>query len=81
MTTRLPPVPYVLNVGAALPKRWRDHIGPLRVLAGPVEGFVMLRRRGAGCAIAIRLSVLLNAEADPTHGPFECISEKRKGRA
>ncbi|KZE34078.1 hypothetical protein IMF23_04190 [Chelatococcus daeguensis] len=60
---------YVLDPLSPFPKRWRDHIGPLRVMCGPVEGYVMVRRKG-GAPFVLRVSDLTNATRDPPHGPF-----------
>jgi hypothetical protein len=73
MPDRLPRVEYAVNPIAPLHKRWRDHLGTLRVITGPAEGWVMVRYTGSARPFCLRLSELLNADAHPNHGPFEPI--------
>lgn len=69
---RLPRTLYTIRPGQVFPTRWRDHIGPLRVMAGPAEGYVMVRRPRA-YPFVLPVPVLLNAAQHPTHGPFELV--------
>lgn len=73
---RLNAVRYAIGLGQALPKRWRDHLGPIRVMGGPHEGYVMVRRPRAE-PFVIKLAELLNAEQHPVHGPFEFVERSR----
>ena len=63
------PIKYVINPLTPFPKHWHDRISDIRVMAGPVEGYLMVRRTG-GIPFAIRVSKILNAERHPIHGPF-----------
>src|SRR5574343_2042258 len=38
---------YFLDPLAPFPGRWRDKTGPIKVMSGPVSGYVMCRRPGA----------------------------------
>lgn len=67
---------YVLDVLSPLPARWRDKHGPLRVLAGPVKGWVMVKRPHAGEPFCLRVSDLCNATKREPHGPFEVVGVK-----
>ena len=69
------PMHYFLDPLAPFPARWRDKIGPLRVMAGPVNGYVMVRRPDAH-PFVLRVSELCNAVKHPVHGPFEVIGVK-----
>ena len=75
MSERLPMRPYALSPLAPFPKRWRDHLGPIRVMGGPIEGYLLVRRPGA-MPFAISVRQMLNAERHPTHGPFEIATPK-----
>lgn len=69
MNERFEPKPYVIDPLAKFPRRWRDHIGPIRVMCEPVEGYLLVRR--PGCApFALSVRQILNAEKHPVHGPF-----------
>ena len=70
---------YFLDPLAPFPARWKDKHGPIRVMAGPVTGYVMVRRPNAA-PFVLRVSDLCNATKDPNHGPFEVILGKT-GRA
>jgi hypothetical protein len=69
------PAHYFLDPMAAFPARWRDKIGPIRVMAGPVTGYVMVRRPGA-MPFVLHVSELCNAKKNPVCGPFEVIGVK-----
>lgn len=71
------PAHYFLDPLAPFPARWRDRIGPLRVMAGPVSGYVMIRRPNA-VPFVLRVSDLCNATKHPHHGPFEVTGVKRE---
>jgi hypothetical protein len=58
-----------------LPNRWRDHHGPLRVIAGPVKGWVMVQRLNA-VPFVLHVRNLTNAERHPVHGPFTVVGRK-----
>jgi len=70
---------YFLDPLAPFPARWRDKTGPIRVMAGPVTGYVMCRRPGA-VPFVLHVSDLCNATKHPHHGPFEVVRAKT-GRA
>jgi hypothetical protein len=75
------PTHYFIDPLAPFPARWRDKIGPLRVLAGPVKGYVMVRRPHA-VPFVLHVANLCNAQKHPIHGPFEVIDgAKKKSRA
>lgn len=63
---------YVIDPTEPFPKRWRDHIGPIRVMSGPHQGYLMVRRPGA-VPFVLHVSQILNAERHHTHGPFEIV--------
>lgn len=67
---RLPRTLYTIRPGQVFPTRWRDHISPLSVMAGPADGYVMVRRPRA-MPFVLPVPVLLNASTDQTLGPFE----------
>lgn len=66
---------YVIDPLAPFPARWRDKIGPLRVMSGPVQGYLMVRRPGAS-PFVLSVKQLLNTERHPIHGPFEVVGTK-----
>jgi hypothetical protein len=68
---------YVIDPLAPLPKRWTDHLGPIRILAEPAEGWVLARRRGAA-PFALRVRTLLNTDRDPVHGPFTVVEKAKR---
>jgi hypothetical protein len=68
---------YFLDPLDTFPARWRDKIGPIRVMAGPVTGYVMCRRPG-GYPFVLHVSDLCNATKHPPHGPFEIIVKTRR---
>lgn len=70
MSERLPVQKYVIDVMSPFPKQWRDHIGPIRVMCEPHEGYVMVRRPGA-TPFVLSVRNILNSVSHPTHGPFE----------
>lgn len=72
---RLPATKYVVDPMAKFPRRWRDHIGNIRVMGEPIEGYLMVRRPGA-MPFCLPVSTILNATKDPTHGPFEVIKKE-----
>lgn len=63
---------YALNPLAPFPKRWRDPLGNIRVMAEPVQGYVMVRRPGA-YPFVLCVAHLTNAERHPVHGPFHVV--------
>jgi hypothetical protein len=60
---------YVLDPLSPFPKRWQDRVGPIRVMTGPIEGYLMVRRPG-GMPFCLHVKHLTNAERHPVHGPF-----------
>lgn len=74
---RLEPVPYVLSPLAKFPKRWRDHLGPIRVMSEPIEGYLLVRRTGC-MPFALSVRQLLNTEKHPVHGPFRLADATKK---
>ena len=72
MSDRGPVKKYVVDPMAPFPKRWRDHVGSLRVLAGPFEGWLMVKRPHAE-PFCLKVSTILNATGHPVHGPFEAM--------
>ncbi len=64
--------PYCLDPLAPFPPRWKDKIGPIRVMTNPVQGYVMVRRPGAA-PFVLHVSELCNAKKHPHHGPFEVV--------
>lgn len=77
MSERLARVPYIISPLAKFPKRWRDHLGPIRVMCEPVEGYLLARRPGAA-PFAISVREMLNAEKHPVHGPFLLADATKK---
>lgn len=71
------PTRYVINPLAPFPKRWRDPIGPLRVLAEPAEGWLLVRRPGA-MPFVLHVRQILNTERHPVHGPFTVVEKARR---
>lgn len=69
------PEHYFFDPLSPFPARWKDKNGPLRVMAGPVKGYVMCQRGNAQPFI-LRVSDLCNATKDPHHGPFEVVGVK-----
>lgn len=63
---------YFLDPLAPFPGRWRDKTGPIKVMSGPVSGYVMCRRPGA-YPFVLHVKHLCNAEKHPHHGPFEVV--------
>ncbi|GAA2885502.1 ribonuclease HI [Aminobacter niigataensis] len=61
---------YVIDPTAPLPKRWRDERGPIRIMGGPHDGYVLARRPGC-MPFVLSVKQLLNAEKHPHLGPFE----------
>jgi len=70
------PVKYVIDPLSPFPKRWKDQLGPLRVMCEPAEGYVMIRRPQA-MPFCLPVAVLLNAERGEFHGPFRLIERRR----
>ena len=68
---------YFLDPLDPFPPKWRDKIGPLTVMAGPVKGYVMVRRPGA-MPFVLAVSDLCNATQRPPHGPFELVRRSPK---
>ncbi len=69
------PTHYFLDPSEPFPARWRDKIGPIRVMAGPVKGYVMVRRPSA-IPFVLRVSDLCNATKHHIHGPFVVVGVK-----
>jgi hypothetical protein len=69
------PIKYAIDPMSPFPKRWKDKLGNIRVITGPVEGYLMVRRPGAA-PFVLHVSVMLNAKSHPIHGPFEIVSPK-----
>lgn len=56
---------YAVDPTQPLPKRWKDSIGPIRLLmTAPVEGWLLARRPGAA-AFAITVRDLLSGNFEP----------------
>ena len=70
---------YVIDPTRPFPKRWKDSIGPLRVMSEPIEGYLMCRRPG-GAPFILSVRQILNADQRTPHGPFE-IAEKPTRRS
>jgi len=67
---------YLIDPLAPFPARWRDKHGPLRVLSGPVKGYLMCARPNCR-PFVLRVSELLNADRPPTDmGPFTPVGVK-----
>lgn len=68
---------YLIDPLAPFHPRWKDKHGPIRVLAGPVKGW-LLCSRPTGRPFALRVSEILNAEKPPFSelGPFEPVGAK-----
>lgn len=73
--SEIKPAHYFLDPLGPFPARWRDKIGPIRVMAGPVTGYLMCRRPGA-VPFVLHVSELCNAKKHPHHGPFEVVGVK-----
>lgn len=70
------PKSFVIDATAPFPKRWKCPSGPITVMAGPVKGYLMVRRPGA-MPFVIGLWQLLNSEKHPL-GPFELVVKARR---
>lgn len=56
---------YAVNPLQPLPRRWKDKIGPIRLMnVEPIEGYVMARRPGAAPFI-LSVRDLLNGDREP----------------
>lgn len=67
---------YLIDPLAPFHARWRDKHGPIRVIAGPVNGWLMCRRPHCRPFI-LRVSELLGADRPPPEmGPFEPVGAK-----
>lgn len=71
------PAHYFLDPLEPFPPRWKDHISQLTVMAGPVKGYVMVRRPYAE-PFVLHVKNLCNVERSPPHGPFELVEPKRR---
>ncbi|TPM53230.1 hypothetical protein FJ959_22115 [Mesorhizobium sp. B2-2-4] len=69
---------FVIDMTQPFPKRWSSPLGPITVMAGPVKGYLMVRRPHAA-PFVIGLWQLLNAEKHPL-GPFAPITKKPRRR-
>lgn len=67
---------YVVAPLAPFPKRWRDAKGPIRVMAGPVDGYLLVRRP-ACIPFVLHVSEITNAKKHPILGPFELVENCR----
>lgn len=65
-------IKYVIGPLHPFPQRWKDKRGPIRVVGGPHEGYVMVRRPGA-VPFVLSVAELLNARSHHVHGPFELV--------
>lgn len=73
-------VRYCIDPLQPFPKRWRDKIGPVKVMTEPAAGYIMCRRPGA-FPFALSVAQILNADRCISHGPFELVEKaKRKSR-
>ena len=63
---------YLINALEPFPKRWKDRIGPIRVMCEPVKGYIMVRRPHA-VPFVLSVPQILNTEKHPVHGPFELV--------
>jgi hypothetical protein len=64
---------YLIDPLAPFHARWRDKVGPIRVLSGPVKGYLMCARPNCR-PFVLRVSEILNADKPPNGmGPFEPI--------
>jgi hypothetical protein len=75
--SEIKPAHYFLDPFSPFPQRWRDKLGPIRVMAGPVTGYVMCRRPNA-VPFVLHVSELCNAKKHPHIGPFEVVGMKTK---
>ena len=67
---------YVIDPLAPFHARWRDRIGPIRVLSGPVNGWLMCARPNCR-PFVLRVSEILNADKPPNGmGPFDPVGAK-----
>lgn len=74
------PVKYCVDPMQPFPKRWEDARGPVRVISGPAEGYVMVRRRGC-MPFVLHVRHLLNTDKHPVHGPFWPAPPKKRSCA
>jgi len=68
---------YFLDPLAPFPRRWRDKISAIEVMAGPVKGYVMCRRPRC-MPFVLRVSDLCNATKPNSSGPFEVVGVKTR---
>ena len=67
--SRFAPTAYAISPMEPFPRYWHDHVGNLRVLGGPHDGWLLMRRPGA-MPFALRVAHVLNARSHHIHGPF-----------
>lgn len=72
------PTHYFIDPFAPFPPKWRDSIGPIAVMTGPVKGYVMVRRPGS-MPFVLHVADLCNAQKHLL-GPFEIIEAKPRRR-
>jgi hypothetical protein len=70
---------YFLDPLSPFPPHWRDKQGPITVMAGPIKGYLMVRRPHC-TPFVLHVANLCNAEKHPQHGPFELIRPKKRSR-
>lgn len=71
---------YVIDPTMPFPKRWKDSIGPIRVMSEPIEGYLMCRRP-RGIPFILSVEQILNIKFCTPHGPFEIVSKPTKRNA
>ena len=66
---------YLIDPLASFHTRWRDKYGPIKVLAGPVKGWLMCKRPKER-PFVLRVSEILNADSIQGAGPFKPVGAK-----
>jgi len=64
---------YVIDPTQPFPKRWRDKHGPIYVMAGPIKGYLMVRRPHCE-PFVLHVRQILNAEKHHL-GPFQLVEK------
>ena len=72
------PIKYVVDPLAPFPKRWKDRHGAFKVMAGPVDGYLMVRRPGCLPYVLHVTEILNSANRPHPHGPFECLEPTKR---